>query len=133
MIMAVSSLSTHAKQQFHSQRAPQPASHRQAAPTLGNHNTSLYSQISLKDGSSPPQKSLKNQLIYEPPAHHNFSTHNQPLKMMSASNSRKSNENILLHPNMPPSQRAPGHPPILNINTASDINIYNNSFIVNTN
>ena len=30
------------------------------------------------------------------------------------------------------SQVTPGGQPILNINTASDINIYNNSFIVNT-
>lgn len=115
----------------HSQRAAQ--SGRQAPPTLGNHNTSLYSHISLKEGNSPPQKSINNHLIYDQSAHHNFSTQNQPLKIMSASNSRKSNENILLHPNLVPAQKAPANQPILNINTASDINIYNNSFIVNTN
>jgi hypothetical protein len=54
---------------------------------------------------------------------------------MSVSNSRKSNENILAQLNR---QQHDGS--LLNIpqivlcpNTASDINIYNNSFIVNTN
>lgn len=41
----------------------------------------------------------------------------------------------MVHPQLQANQREiiqGGNPAILNINTASDINIYNNSFIVNT-
>ena len=90
MIMGNSNLTKH-----HSQR------HRQQAPSLTNHNSSLYSQISLKDSNSPQKAKpigppVIAPLVYAPSGYHNFSTSNQiPKKMMSVSNSRKSNENIL--------------------------------------